>query len=151
MTLPSDPAFFQLLTDSYARFVGGALVPAELAGEEAARWLYEDAPFAILAHNTDIDPVFVYGNVAAQTRFEYSWHEITHLRSRFSAEAPNRDERQKLLDRVNRDGYANDYRGVRISKSGQRFMIEDATLWQLVDDQGQVHGQAVKIMRTVTL
>jgi hypothetical protein len=151
MLTPLDPRFFQLLTGSYARFVGGALIPAELSVTDAARWLYEEAPFAILAHNTDTDPVFVYGNLAAQTRFEYSWDEITHLRSRFSAEAPNREERQRLLDRVNRDGYANDYRGVRISKTGQRFMIEDATLWQLVDDQGRVHGQAVKIMKTVTL
>jgi hypothetical protein len=140
-----------LLTASYAKFVGDSLVPTELALADAARWLYEDAPFAVLSHNTDVDPMFVYGNVAAQTRFEYTWDEITHLRSRFSAEAPNREERQRLLDRVNRDGYANDYRGVRISKSGQRFMIEDATLWQLVDEEGQVRGQAVKIMKTVTL
>jgi hypothetical protein len=48
--------------------------------------------------------MFVYGNLAAQARFGYSWDEITHLHSRLSAELPNREERQQLLDRVKRDG-----------------------------------------------
>lgn len=137
-----------MLSSSYTRFVGGSLVPPDIAPTDAARWLYEDASFAILAHDTDADPTFVYGNVVAQKRFEYTWTELTNLRSRYSAELPNREERKRLLDRVSRDGYAGDYRGVRISKSGRRFMIEDATLWQLVDEQGRVQGQAVKILKT---
>jgi PAS domain S-box-containing protein len=147
-TSPLDPDFYQLLTSSYTRFVSGLLVPSDIADEDAARWLYEDASFAILAHNTDADPIFVYGNVAAQKQFGYTWEELTSLHSRYSAELPNREERQQLLDRVSRDGYASDYRGVRISKSGGRFMIEDATLWQLIDQQGRVQGQAVQILKT---
>jgi hypothetical protein len=37
---------------------------------------------------------------------------------------------------------------VRVTKSGQRFMIEEATLWQLLDAEGKLHGQAVVIPRT---
>jgi hypothetical protein len=37
---------------------------------------------------------------------------------------------------------------VRITKSGQRFMIEEATLWQLLDANGKLHGQAVVIPHT---
>jgi PAS domain S-box-containing protein len=149
MSSPLDPSFFDLLSTSYTHFFGELLVPSTMARPgDASRWLYEDAPFAVLAHNTDADPIFVYGNLAAQTRFGYSWIELTNLRSRYSAEMPDREERQQLLERVQRDGCAKDYRGIRISKSGSRFMIEEAVLWQLVDAQGAVHGQAVRILKT---
>lgn len=149
MTSPIDPAFFALLSTSYQHFFNERLVPSSVENPvDAARWLYEDAPFAVLAHNTDADPMFVYGNLAAQRRFGYSWDEITNLHSRLSAELPNREERQQLLDRVKRDGFAKDYRGIRISKSGARFLIDDAILWQLIDEQGVVRGQAVKITKT---
>ncbi|MDB5620479.1 MEKHLA domain-containing protein [Tardiphaga sp.] len=130
--------FFALLTTSYARAVGRPLV-AE--GQDAA-WLYNDAPFAVLLHNTATDPVFVYANRTAQARFEYGWDEFVTLPSRLSAEAPNREERQRLLDAVTRDGFISDYRGMRIAKSGRRFWIEGGTVWQLIDDAGRPGGQA---------
>ena len=43
--LSEDPHFFGLLTRSYARLVGTALVP-EGCGPE---WLYHEAPFAVVA------------------------------------------------------------------------------------------------------
>jgi PAS domain-containing protein len=97
----------------------------------AARWLYREAPFCALAHNTDRDAIFIYGNKAAQACFEYTWDELTSLRSRLSAEEPNREERQCLLDAVKRHGFATGYRGLRIAKSGRRFWIENVTVWQL--------------------
>lgn len=148
MPLHSDPAFFQLLAHSYARLLGRPLVPQDISSEDAAEWLYEHAPFAVLAHDTATDPVFMYGNKTAQRRFGYDWEEITHLPSRLSAEAPNREERQRFLERVQRLGYETGYKGVRITKTGERFMIEEATLWQLIDDDGKLHGQAVVIPRT---
>ncbi|UXU91480.1 MEKHLA domain-containing protein [Burkholderia sp. S-53] len=143
-----DPAFYQLLADSHVRLLGRPLVPATIPENDAIEWLYECAPFAVLAHNTDPDPLFIYANKAAQHRFGYSWDEITRLPSRLSAEAPNREERQQFLARVQRLGYETGYKGVRITKSGQRFMIEEATLWQLLDTDGRLHGQAVVIPRT---
>jgi MEKHLA domain len=133
-----DPDFFILLTTSYLRTVGKPLV----ADGQGAEWLYADAPFAVLAHNADADPRFVYANMTAQRCFEYSWAEFITLPSRLSAEAPNRDERQQLLDAVARDGFISDYRGVRISKSGRRFWIEGGTVWERIDAAGRRCGQA---------
>ena len=138
MTSQTDPAFFALLASSYARLVRRPLVAD---GQDAA-WLYNDAPFAVLAHNTAPDPVFVYANRTAQACFEYDWNEIVSLPSRLSAEAPNREERQRLLDAVTRDGFISDYRGMRIAKSGRRFWIEGGTVWQLIDEAGTPQGQA---------
>ncbi len=136
--LASDPAFFALLNDSHRRFVGSPLV---LPGRDAD-WLYNEAPFVVLAHNTEADPVFIYANRAAQRCFRYSWEEFTSLPSRLSAEAPDRAERQSLLDEVARNGFTTGYRGTRIAKSGRRFSIDRATVWQLLDANGLVHGQA---------
>jgi len=142
MTIPIEasvePEFFHLLTESYRRAVGSPLPSAHLG----AAWLYRDAPFAVLAHNTEADPRFIYANETAQRCFEYSWAELTSMPSRLSAEAPNRAERQQLLDAVSRDGYVSGYRGLRIAKSGRRFLIENGVVWQLIDAHGVYRGQA---------
>jgi hypothetical protein len=136
--LALDCDFFRLLTHSFKRVTGKPLVDAW----QGSAWLYNDAPFAVLAHNAAADPVFVYANKTAQACFEYGWDEFVTIPSRLSAEAPNRDERQRLLDAVARDGFISDYRGMRVAKSGRRFWIEGGTVWELIDDAGLRHGQA---------
>lgn len=144
----SDISFFNLLADSYRRLIGRSITPDGMTTEQAARWLYEDAPFAILAHDTAPDPLFVYGNKAAQKRFEYTREELIGLPSRLSAEPSERDERQHFLDQVTRDGFVTGYCGIRIAKSGRRFWIEDATVWQLTDAAGTYRGQAAMLPHT---
>ena len=136
--LSTDPAFFVLLTESYARLVQAPLVPE---GRDA-RWLYHKAPFAVLAHGTDRDPCFIYANRAAQACFEYSYEEFLGLPSRLSAEPTDRAERQRLLDQVASNGFLAGYSGIRVAKSGRRFLIEDGLVWELIDREGLRHGQA---------
>ncbi len=142
MDLSTDTGFFALLTDSYARLVGAPLVPP---GTDAD-WLYREAPFVVVAHGTDQDPKFIYANKAAQNCFEYSWEEFMSLPSRLSAEAPDRAERQSLLDEVARNGFLSGYRGLRVAKSGRRFIIEDGVVWELRDRDGMRHGQAATFL-----
>jgi PAS domain S-box-containing protein len=151
MDLRTDLNYFNLLTGSYARLLGSELVARHERTDDAIGWLYHDAPFGLLAHNTADDPVFVYGNRRAQTLFGYEWDELTALPSRLSAQAPERRERQTFLDQVTRDGFVTGYRGVRIAKSGRRFWIERATVWQLIDEHGTLHGQAAMIPHTTPL
>lgn len=145
MHLYEQKDFFELLCGSYGRIVGKDLVPRVLTQREAVRWLYEDAPFGLLAHDTATDPVFIYGNKSAQRRFEYSWEELTALPSRLSAEAPERQARENFLRQVAERGYVDDYEGIRISKSGKRFPIADVTVWQLIDVDGTIRGQAARL------
>ena len=140
MDLSSDPGFFALLTRSYARLLGEPLAPAAAD----AQWLYRDAPFAVLAHGIEADPKFIYANKAAQRCFEYGWDEFLALPTRLSAEAGDRTARQALLDAVARNGFMTGYSGVRVAKSGRRFIIEDGILWELIDDEGARRGQAAK-------
>ena len=62
--------------------------------------------------------------------------------SRLTAEAPNQAERARLLAEVAVRGFIDDYSGVRIARTGQRFLIEQATVWNLLNDRGQRCGQA---------
>jgi hypothetical protein len=34
------------------------------------------------------------------------------------------------------------YRGIRVAKSGRRFLIEDGVVWELIDPEGVRHGAA---------
>lgn len=133
---PDDPAFFALLTGSFRCLVG-----RNLTGRDAA-WLYNDAPYVVLAHDTQADPIFIYANKAAQDCFGYGAAEFLTLPSRLSAEATARETRQAALDAVARDGFVAGYGGIRIAKSGRRFRIRDAVIWQLIDTDGTVKGQA---------
>ena len=142
MTLANDPDFFDLLVSSYRRTVGCEPAFLEHGAHRSAEWLYAQSSHPVLAHNTAPDPRFIYANRAAQTAFDYDWDEITSLASRLSAEPVDRDDRQRLLDIVARHGFAEGYSGIRIAKSGRRFLIEEGVVWQLIDRDGAVRGQA---------
>lgn len=125
-----------LIADSFLRLTGRALLdnptPERL-------W---NAPCVIVAHGSESDPVFFYGNRLALEVFAMNFAGFTRLPSRYSAEPLEREERARLLERVSRDGFIDDYAGVRISASGQRFRIEQAVVWNLIDEKGVCHGQA---------
>jgi hypothetical protein len=139
-------SFSDLLISSYRKIVGMALVPDEVSAAAAAEWLYR-APFGVLAQDASPDPRFVYANLAAQRHFEYSWQEFMGMPSRLSAEPQNRDQRQAFMDSVLEQGYATGYEGPRIAKSGRRFLVQDGTVWNLVDADGILRGQAALIRR----
>jgi hypothetical protein len=125
----------------YHRFTGRELLPGMTDGLELARQLYE-VPFVVVSHGTEADPVLNYGNAAALALWEMSWHELTRTPSRFTAEAPSREERARLLAQVAARGFIDDYSGVRISKNGRRFRIARATVWNLLTEDGKPCGQA---------
>lgn len=130
-----------LLRNSLRRHAGRDLVNPSLSALNAAREVFF-APFAVLSHDTSEDPIFNYANRIALELFELSWQEFTALPSRQSAEPSNREKRAQLLEEVSSKGFIDDYSGVRISKSGKRFLIEKTTIWNLIDEQGRYSGQA---------
>lgn len=126
------------IATSFAALLGRDLVPPS-TDPVMALW---NAPFVIVAHGTEPDPVFFFGNHRALAAFETDATAFARMPSRLSAEVPLREERQALLARVSRDGFIDDYAGVRISAQGRRFRIDRAIVWNLVDASGRVHGQA---------
>lgn len=128
-----------LIADSFFTLTGDRLVSP---GNSVADTLWH-MPAALVAHGTEPDPVFFYANRAALELFEFPAAEFVRLPSRFSAAAPAREERARLLSEVSAKGYINHYSGVRTARSGRGFRIERATIWNLiVDPKGSSSGQA---------
>lgn len=132
----SGDARLALIAESYQQLTGKQLLEAF---DPQAMW---SAPCAIVAHGTEDDPVFFYGNQAALRVFGMSFAEFTSLPSHLSAEPLERQARARLLERVTTEGFVDDYSGMRIAGNGNRFMITDATVWNLIDAAGVQHGQA---------
>ena len=126
------------IAESYERLLGRPLVEP---GSDVVLALWR-APQVILAHGTQADPIFFFGNLAALDCFETELDTLLAMPSRLSAEVPLRDERQALLDRVAAHGFFDDYAGVRISAKGRRFHIERAVVWNVSYGAGERMGQA---------
>ncbi len=142
---PSDPALderLRLIVASYQRLTGKALIDNVLEDIVELRRAVWNAPRAIVAHGTEDDPIFFYGNRVALQQFEMSFDDFVHLPSRLSAEPLERTARAGLLERVTQQGYVDDYSGMRIASSGKRFLITGGTVWNLLDGAGVRHGQA---------
>ena len=140
----------QLLLDSFARLLGRELISRQGSAEAQAERLFQ-APFVVVAHGTEADPLLNYGNAAALALWEMDLATLTRTPSRLTAEPVHRDERARLLERTRRDGYVDDYAGIRISSTGRRFQIEQAIVWNLVDAAGIHHGQAATFDRWTPL
>ncbi len=131
----------RLLVQSFQLRTGRCLLDLSAGGPDIGRALYS-APFAVVAHGIETDPIFCYGNAAALELFGMSWDEFTQMPSRFSAEPMEQEERDRLMAQVSRTGCIDDFTAVRISKQGRRFQIEHATLWNVTDEHGILKGQA---------
>ncbi len=145
---PSD-ATLRLIVESYQRLTGKPLIPTVPTDANALRTAIWEAPRAIVAHGTEVDPIFFYGNRLALQLFEMNEDEFARLPSRLSAEPMAQDARVMLLEKVTQQGYVDGYSGMRIAKSGRRFMITDTTVWNLLDEAGRYHGQAA-VFRSTT-
>jgi hypothetical protein len=144
--VPFSVDHVQLLLDSFARLLGRELIPRDGSTAEQAERLFQ-GPFVVVSHGTEADPVLNYGNAAALALWEMSWEELTRTPSRLTAEPVHRDERARLLARTREHGFVDDYSGIRISKTGRRFRIEQAIVWNLTDENGGHRGQAATFDR----
>lgn len=130
----------RLLT-SFWHWTGKDLIGPNRSPEAQARELFY-APFVILSHDTAPDPILNYANQTGLRLFGLSWDDLITMPSRLTAQVLEQAERARLLSQVSARGYIDDYRGIRIAKSGRRFLIERATVWNLLDEGGGLYGQA---------
>ena len=138
---PLDLTWIQWLLDSHASWLKRELIDRTGSMDEQGRRLFL-APFVVVSHAESPDPILNYGNREALDLWEMTWAEFTATPSRLTAEPVNRDERARTLQRVAAHGFITDYRGVRISRTGRRFLVERATVWNVLDQHGNKRGQA---------
>ena len=132
----------EILARSYQQLLGKKLIDGDFTNTRDLSKALFHAPFVVVSHGTQADPILNYGNQTALKLWSMDWQQLTKTPSRLTAEPVNRADRTSMLDRVTQQGYIDDYRGIRISNTGQRFLIERATVWNLSDETGNICGQA---------
>lgn len=130
-----------IILDSFRHWLKRDLISRDASLEQQAKTLFE-SPFVVLSHGTEPDPILNYGNRIALELWETDLPTLHATPSRLTAEPVHRDERARLLERVARDGYIDDYSGIRVSATGRRFFIEQTIVWNLLDEAGRPAGQA---------
>lgn len=131
------------LNNSFLHWTGTELMDALVSSETLAKQLFH-APFVLLSHGQEPDPILNYGNQAGLDLWETNWLELTRMPSRLTAESSERNERAQFLQQATQTGYQAHYKGIRISTTSRRFAIEDAEIWDVMDEQGKKCGQAAK-------
>lgn len=138
------------LLNSYRDRTGRELLPRG-GGPEAEAQRLLDAPFVVVSHGAEADPILNYGNRVALALWDMTPAELLATPSRLTAEPMLREARERLLAQTARDGYVSGYEGVRISAKGRRFHISNVTIWNVTDDAGKAAGQAATFARWVFL
>ncbi len=136
----------RLLSDSHRHWTGRPLLEMPAGGVALARALYE-APFVLVSHGTEADPLFNYANLSAQGLWELGWDDFVGMPSRRSAEVQARTDRSAALRSALNEGWLQGYTGIRIAAGGRRFRIFDGLIWNLRDLDGTMRGQAATFSR----
>lgn len=102
----------------------------------------ENAEFVLVSHNGAEDPILNYGNQFALKLWEMSWNDFIKTPSRKTAEPDLRVKRGEMLSIVSKQGYYENYEGVRISSSGKQFKIKNAVIWNVTNVNDVCIGQA---------
>jgi hypothetical protein len=131
----------QRLLRSFHHWTGNTLLANKEDESEVAQSLFE-APFVVVSHGTEADPILNYGNRQALQLWRMEWEQFTQTPSRLTAEPMERAERDRLLQQAKANGFINNYQGVRICSTGQRFSIQNVILWTVLDEKGICCGQA---------
>ncbi|MBI3356334.1 MAG: MEKHLA domain-containing protein [Nitrospirae bacterium] len=134
---PSVITWSQRLLDSFYYWTGRELLARDGSDSEQARQLFV-ANFVVVSHGLEADPILNYGNQAALDLWETTWEQLIHTPSRQTAEPVDREERTLMLALAEQQGYFTGYRGVRVSATGQRFLVEGATVWNVLDHRGDL-------------
>lgn len=140
----------QFLLDSYHHWTGSELTERTGDAVMQARRLFE-ASCVVVSHGIEPDPVLNYGNRTALDLWELSWAHFIKTPSRITAEADDRAERARMLERARLNGYFDGYRGVRVSSTGRRFLVERAVIWNVIDLAGNPIGQAATFSQWTNL
>lgn len=130
----------QYLLNSFEKLTGKSIIERSNPDNDMKR--VEEANFVLVSHNGAEDPILNYGNSFALKLWELDWESFTKTPSRKTAEADLRERRQEMLTIASKQGYFDNYEGIRISSTGKRFMIKEAIIWNVQDEKGQSIGQA---------
>ncbi len=140
----------QRLLDSFERWLKEPLIERGGSPRKQAEALFH-APFALISHGSEADPILNYGNRTALELWGLDWQTLLQTPSRLTAAAAHRSTRKKILHETSLHGFIRGYEGIRVARNGQRFRIEETTLWNVIDKHNKPMGQAAFFPRWTML
>jgi len=136
-----------LLLTSHQTAFGRPLLACER--QQSSQRLISQELFAaeppVLAHAGGDDPKLSYVNAAALRLWRRRWAEMIGMPSRLTAPPCEQNERATALGRALQLDAITGYQGIRIDSEGQRFLINNARIWTLWNEEGLRCGQAASI------
>jgi hypothetical protein len=130
-----------ILLRTYRQRTGRYLIEPSDDLELDAQRLFE-APFVVVSGGAETEQILNYGNMTALGLWEMDWDTLTQMPSKETAEPVHQAQRAEFLRQVKATGFIDDYEGIRISRTGRRFRIKQATVWNVTDASGLYLGQA---------
>ncbi|MEJ5056055.1 MEKHLA domain-containing protein [Sphingobacterium sp. MYb382] len=136
-----DSKLIQLIDQSLHRLTHCNL-PAPNNIQDRICWIKHQAPYALLAHDKDAEPKFIFANDTALHTFGYNEVEFIGMPSKNSASQEHRVARSLKLAGAASEKIIFGYQGVRVSKSGVSFPIYGGIIWNIQYHDGRPLGQA---------
>lgn len=130
----------QIMAHSYRQLLGENLIESDTP-EHLSKALFH-APFVLVSHGTQADPIFNYANQTAQQLWGISWDEFIQTPSASVTQPDEMADRASMLKQAAAQGYIDNYQGTRIAKSDKKFLIKQVRLWNLQNEKGDRCGQA---------
>ena len=131
------------LVRSFTVLTGRDLVPYD-ANPSLLAERVQRAPFIIMSRSFERDELPAYGNDLALNLWQQSWDQFTALP--MSDESDASAEEQVMWEQANElalaVGHADVVSGVLTAGPGRRIRFTRATIWNVLDDDGQIVGQA---------
>lgn len=131
----------RLIVSSYRHWKKASLWPMTNPDSVLAEEVFY-APFVLATAGIQEDPILNYGNQKALELWQMDWSAFTNTPGRETAEPMEREARDHFLVTVKKQGFIDNYAGIRVSSTGKRFEIQQATVWNLIDEKGIYAGQA---------
>lgn len=139
-----------ILIKTFHKIRGQELVPLSLVDDdpvEASKRLFMKDDVMVLSHGIQGDPegpILNYGNYKTLQQWKASWEQLTTMPSRYTAGPQDRSEREKFLQQILETGYSEGYSGIRVAVDGTKFLLTNATVWN-VEWEGRRIGQAAAL------
>ena len=133
-----------LLLNSYQTAFGESLItsPNIIQSNQQKGKILFAIPNPVMAHDNATDPRLNYANAAALRLWSRCWGEMIGMPSQLTAPEAERAKRQDALLNVSKKHAITNYQGIRINSKGEYFMIKNARIWTIWDENNLIYGQA---------
>ena len=134
--------YTQLMLNSHYHWTRQELIDRTKSLEEQANMLFE-APFAVAAYSTGLNPVCKYANKIALRLFDVAKDYIDASSLGIVNEIPEQRLGSELTRCIRRSNYIDNYKSLEVLMAAKSLFIQDALAWNVLDELGEHCGQAV--------